>query len=223
MKYDTLIVEPFFGMMATVMSFIPTLFISLGILVVGTVLAHVVQKIITHVLQSIEFDTVSHKIGLSKALYNGGIKKSPSAIVGCLTYWVLMVTFLIMSIKSFGLGTASELIDKILAYIPHVITGVVVLIIGMLLAKFVATLVYVTAKNTDMPLPATLARITKLAIVIYVSIIYLKEIGFVSLFAGTHYTIFIAGIVFSLALAFGLAGRDIAAHYLHVFDKKPHK
>ena len=43
---------------------------------------------------------------------------------------------------------------------------------------------------------------------------------FFSLLEGTHHTIFIGGVVFALALAFGLAGRDIAAHYLDVFNVK---
>jgi hypothetical protein len=131
-----------------------------------------------------------------------------------------MVMVLVMSVKTLGITAASDLIDKILAYIPSVISGAVALIIGMLVAKFVGTLVYITAKNTDMPSPAMLARLSKWAIVAYVSIIYLKEVGFVDLFVGAHYTIFIAGIVFALALAFGLAGKDVAGHYLHAIDKK---
>ncbi|MCA9404359.1 MAG: hypothetical protein KC897_11295, partial [Candidatus Omnitrophica bacterium] len=109
--------------------------------------------------------------------------------------------------------------DRLLAYIPNVITGVVVLIFGMLLAKFVATIIYIAAKNTDMPIPLTLAKLSKLAIIIYVSIIYLTEIGFVGLFSGANYSIFLTGIVFALALAFGLAGKDVAAKYLGVLDK----
>ena len=91
----------------------------------------------------------------------------------------------------------------------------------MYLARFVSTIVYLAAKNTDMPAPVTLTRITKLAIMTYVTILFLKEIGFVSLFMGQHYTIFISGIVFALALSFGLAGRDIASNYLDVLKKKP--
>ncbi|HLF17922.1 MAG TPA: hypothetical protein VI749_03395 [Candidatus Omnitrophota bacterium] len=220
MQYDTLILTPFREMMATVFSFIPTLLFALGILIVGTFLAHAVEHLIVRVFKQIEFDTVSDKMGLTKALHKGGLRRSPSSVIGCLSYWVLMVTVLISSVKALGITVASGLIDKILAYIPSVITGAVALMIGMLIAKFVGTLVYITAKNTDMPAPATLARVSKWAIVIYVSIIYLKEIGFVDLFVGAHYTIFIAGVVFALALAFGLAGKDVASHYLNVIDRK---
>jgi len=71
-----------------------------------------------------------------------------------------------------------------------------------------------------MPIPDTLAKVSKLAIIAYVTVIFLKEIGLISLFVGTHYTIFIAGIVFAMALAFGLAGRNVAAKYLEVLNMK---
>jgi len=220
MNYENLIFTPFTEMTGTVLGFIPTLLFALGVLIVGTFLAHAFEHVVARVFKQIEFDTVSEKMGLTKALHKGGIKRSPSNLIGGLTYWVLMVMVLVMSVKALGITASSALIDKILAYIPSVITGAVALIIGMLLAKFVATVVYITAKNTDMPSPAMLARLSKWAIVGYVSIIYLKEVGFVDLFVGAHYTIFIAGIVFALALSFGLAGKDVASHYLNALDKE---
>ena len=220
MNYEYLIFTPFTEMTGTVLGFIPTLLFALGVLIVGTFLAHAIEHVVARVFKQIEFDTVSEKMGLTKALHKGGIRRTPSSVIGCLTYWVLMVMVLVMSVKTLGITAASDLIDKILAYIPSVISGAVALIIGMLVAKFVGTVVYITAKNTDMPSPALLARVSKWAIVAYVSIIYLKEIGFVDLFVGAHYTIFIAGIVFALSLAFGLAGKEVAGHYLHAIDKK---
>jgi hypothetical protein len=221
MRYDTLIVEPLRDMMGKVVSFIPTLLVAFGILIIGCVIAHAIERLLTRVLKMIEFDKVSDKMGLTRILKTGGITHKASEVLGCLTYYVLMIMVLIMTVKAMGLVVASALVDKILAYVPHVISGVLVLIIGMYLARFVSALVYIAAKNTDMPSPATLGRISKLAIMVYVTILFLKEIGFVSLFVGTHYTIFIGGVVFAMALAFGLAGKDIAGRYLDVLRRKP--
>ena len=129
-----------------------------------------------------------------------------------------------ITVKYLGLTVASTLVDTIIAYIPSVLSGVVVLIIGMLIARFVAAVVYVTAKNTDMPAAVTLSKLSKIAIMVYVAVLYLKEIGFVSIFEGTHYTMFIGGVIFAVALAFGLAGKDLAHKYMDVFNiKKAHE
>lgn len=220
MKFDLIMLEPIKEIMMRVMNFIPTFVTALAILGVGYVLAKAITKFLVSILRKIGLDKVCTKSGISKVLKNGGITQKPSSLVGCLFYWTMMVGVLITTVKVFGLTMATVLLDNVLAYIPSIFSGVFVLIIGMLLAKFVSVLVYVAAKNTDMPIPDVLARLSKLAIVVYVAIIYLKEIGFMALFGGATYSVFMTGIVFALALAFGLAGKDVAAKYLDVLRRK---
>jgi hypothetical protein len=220
MRYDILFVEPLRDMMLRVFAFIPTLLLALAILIVGYVFAHAIERLITRLFKILELDKAADKTGLTHILRNGGVKEKPSELVGVLTYWVLMITFLIMSVKIVGLTAVSGLLDSILAFLPNVIGGVLVLMIGMLVAKVISSLVYVVAKTTDMPFPETISRLSKYAIIVFAGILFLKEIGFVSLFEGEHYTIFIGGVVFAVALAFGLAGKDIAARYLDVLNIK---
>lgn len=220
MKLDVLVLEPVKEMMTRVVYFIPTFVTALAILIVGYVLAKTVTKLLVSFLRTIGLDKLCAKSGAAKILKTGGIKQKPSSLVGCLAYWTMMVVVLITTVKAFGLTVATALLDKVLGYIPSIFSGVFVLIVGMLLAKFVSILVYVAAKNTDMPIPDVLSRLSKWAIVVYVSIIYLKEVGFVALFGGAQYSIVIGGIVFAFALAFGLAGKDIAAKYLDVLKRK---
>jgi len=220
MKLDIIIFEPIKEIMMRVMNFVPTFVMSLAILAIGYVATKMLTKYLVSFLRTIGFDKACNTIGLAKVLKTGDVKGKPSSLVGCLFYWTMMVGVLITTVKILGLTVATVLLDKVLAYIPSIIAGVFVLIVGMLLAKFVSVLVYVAAKNTDMPIPDTLAHLSKVAIIVYVSIIYLKEIGFMSLFSGATYSIFMTGIVFALALAFGLAGKDVAANYLHILKHK---
>ena len=205
MRYDTLILEPLRDMTGQVASFIPTLLIGFGILAIGWIIARLLRDGITRLFEAIEFDKVSDTLGVTKVLKNGGLRHKPSALVGCMIYCVFMIMVFIITIQALGLHVGSSMLDSLFAYVPSVISGVLVLIIGMYLARFVSVIVYLAAKNTDMPSPALLSRLTKLAIMVYVGIIFLKEIGFVSLFVGTHYTIFITGIVF--AFSFGIRFR----------------
>jgi len=220
MNYDILIIQPTTEMMVKVTTFLPKFLIALSILIIGWIITRLVEKMITEVLKAVKFDNISERLGLTRILDNGGVRRKPSTLLGYSVYLVMMVMVLITTVKALGFHAISTLIDTTLSYIPNVITGVLMLIIGMLLAKVVSGLIFVTAKNTDMPIPDTLAKLSKLAIIAYVTIIFLKEIGLISLFVGTHYTIFIAGIVFAMALSFGLAGRNVAAKYLEVLNMK---
>lgn len=221
MNYDALIVTPLREMTATVFSFIPTLVVAFLILFIGWIATKFIKDIIVHVFKLIKFDKLADHVGVTAFLHKGGIKHTPSEVIGCVAYSVLMVMVMILTVKALGLTAAADFIGTLLAYIPSVISGALVLMIGLYLARFVSALVYIAAKNTDMPVPATLSRLSKWAIVLYVTILYLKEIGLATVFTGENYSTFVTGLVFALALAFGLAGKDIAAKYLDVFNKKP--
>lgn len=220
MLYDAIIFEPLRDMMQRVAHFVPTLLLALVILIVGYVLAHAIERALTKLLKMIEFDKVAEKMGLVHVLKIGDVKQKPSELIGTLTYLVLIITTLLMSVKTFGLTAVSGLLDAVLGFVPSVIGGLLVLTIGMIIAKIVSSLVYVIARNMDMPVPETISRLCKYAIMVFVATMFLKEIGFVALFEGEHYTIFIGGIIFAVALAFGLAGKDIASRYLDVLNFK---
>lgn len=217
MNYELLISEPLKEMLTRVTNFVPTLLIALGILFIGWVVARFLRKGLNYLFKIVHFDKFIDVIGLSAVLRNGGIKQKPGELVSCIIYSVFMVMVLILTIKALGLTFASDIIDSVLSYIPKVIAGVFVLIVGMLIAKVMSSIVYVVGKNTDMPIPDTLARLSKWAIVTYIAVNYLKEVGFFSLFGGD--SVFSIGIVFALALAFGLAGKDVVARYLDVLKR----
>ena len=223
MSYGNLIIDSLTDMMVGVNSFLPTLLGILGafgILIIGWIIARFITRMIVTGLRAISFDKYAGKYGLTKVLKTGDVKHKPSSLVGCIVYLVMMVGVLLTTVKVLGIPLAENFLGTLFSYIPHVIVGALTLIIGMLLAQVTSTIIYLTAKNTDMPIPEVLRDLTKYAIVIYVTVIYLKEIGFVALFAGVNYTIFMGGIVFAVALAFGLAGKDIATRYLHVFKRE---
>ena len=219
---DTLITTPLREMLAQVAGFLPTVFISMGILLIGLFVSKLISKASLMLFRTIGVDKLTDKIGIATILKTGGIKHKTSDLLSTLIYWILMITVLTMTVKALGLVMVSSLFDQLLAYIPSIVSGVLVLIFGMLLAKVVSGLVYVTAVNTDVPYPDMISRLSRLAITIYVTVIFLKEIGFGVLFEGTHFTIVLGGVVLALSLAFGLGGKDIASRYLDIF-KPSHK
>lgn len=219
MKYVEMVFYPIRDVLITMWGFFPTLLTAFIILTFGWIIARTIRKFLTSVLKSIDFDTITGKMGLARVLRIGGVKHKPSEMVTCAVYWVLMIVVLTSTIEAFGITLASDFFDKLFVYIPHVLVGSLALIVGMLLAKVISGLVYVTAKNTDMPIPEVLRDLTKFALVIYVSILYLTEIGAVSLLQRANHSIVMLGLVFALSIAFGLAGKDIASKYLGVFDR----
>ena len=108
-------------------------------------------------------------------------------------------------------------VSAILGYIPKVFSGVIILVLGMVLAKIAASIVHIVAHLTGSPNPKLMERITKWAVLLYVVIMAIGELGYGHLLVGRYFDMLFGGIVFAYALAFGLGGKDKAAKYL---DKK---
>jgi hypothetical protein len=206
-------------MFGTVTGYLPTLLTVLSILVIGWVAARVISKVVTRLFKEIYFDTVCLHLGLAGVLRKGGIKRSPSEVMGCLVYWVVMIMVLTMSVKTFGLTLVDDMLNRLFAYVPSVIGAVFVLIFGMILGNFISSLVKIVASNTDIPRPETLGMVTKYTIILFAVTIFLKEIGLEGIVTGTSLDIIFASICLALALSFGLGGRDTAARYLDKLRK----
>jgi hypothetical protein len=206
-------------MFSTVTGYLPTLFTVLTILVIGWVIARVMSKVVTRLFKEIYFDTVCHNLGLAGVLRKGGVKRTPSEVVGCLVYWVVMIMVLTMSVKTFGLTLVDDMLNRLFMYVPSVIGAVFVLIFGMILGNFISSLVKIVASNTDIPRPDILGMVTKYTIILFAVTIFLKEIGLEGIVTGTSLDIIFASICLALALSFGLGGRDTAARYLDKLKK----
>lgn len=211
---DTFILGSVKSMVTTVANYLPTFLTILCTLVLGWVAARVISKFMARLFKEIYFDTLCQHLGLAGILRKGGIKSTPSDVVGCLMYWIIMITVLATSIKVFGLPMVDDMVNRLFSYVPSVISAVFVLIFGMILGTFISTLVRVVASNTDIPRPDILGMLTKYAIVLFSVTIFLHEIGLGALVSGNSLNTLFMSVCLALALAFGLGGRDTAAKYI---------
>ena len=201
-------------MLSTVTAYLPTLFKVLGTLVIGLIAARVISKLVARLFKEIYFDTVCHHLGLAAVLRKGGIKKTPSEVVGCLLYWVIMIMVLTTSVKVFGLTLVDDMLNRLFSYVPSVISAVFALIFGMILGNFISSLVKIVASNTDVPRPDIMGMLTKYAIVVFAATIFIHEVGLGVLLTGASINIIFGSVCLALAISFGLGGRDTAARYI---------
>lgn len=203
----------------TVTGYLPTFLTIIAVLVIGWVAARVISKLVGRLFKEIYFDTMCQHLGLGGVLRKGGIKRTPSEVVSCMLYWIIMITVLASSVKIFGLPMVDDMVNRLFSYVPSVISAVFVLIFGMILGNFVSSLVTIVASNTDIPRPDLIGMLTKYAIVLFAVTIFLHEIGLGMLVGPDSISTLFTGVCLALALAFGLGGRDTAARYIDRLKK----
>lgn len=211
---NALIITPLRDMMTEVMSIIPTLLSAVFILVVGIILAKMVRDILHRLLTELPVDKFADTVGLSSFLHKGGVKHKFSGLVSSIVYLVLMVMFLIMSVKVLGITVISGVVDSLVSYVPSVISAVIILALGTLGAKIVASFIHVFTSNINVPGTKTLERVTRWAIILYTYKLAIDELGYGFLLEGQLFFVLFTGVVVALSLAFGLGGRDAASRYL---------
>ncbi|MGH2351636.1 MAG: mechanosensitive ion channel family protein, partial [Chloroflexota bacterium] len=118
------------GALAMFVSFIPNLLGALLILLVGWIIARVVESLVTRGLRLIRFNQVADRAEIDQFLDKAGVRMDPASVVGKLAYWFLLLIFVGAAFSVFGLTQVNLLINDIIAYIPNVIVAVVVLLLG---------------------------------------------------------------------------------------------
>ena len=219
-NFDMLVVYPLKEMLAKVASFIPTLVGALLILVFGYIVAKVIRDLVHQLLKAIRLDSIADRAGISDVLNKGGLKATASGLLSDLVYWLVAIMVLVMTVNALGLTIASQLLERLFAYIPSVISAVFILVLGMFFATVVDSLVLATARNTNVPNPDLLGKISRWAIIVFAVSMSLEELGIAPLLVGTTFNIFFGAVCFGLALAFGMGGRDAAARFIEELKKR---
>ena len=215
----TFILDSVTAVFSTIAGIVPTVLSVVTIVVVGAIVARVVTQMIQRLLKEIHVDQLTHKIGLDGILHKGGIKRTCVDLISSLIHWTIMITVLVMGVKSMGLTVVDDVIARLFSYIPHVISAITALVLGMVTANFVATVVKLVAHYTGMPKPELLGMYSKWAIVTFAGMIFLEEIGLGSLLVGTPFQYLFGALCLALALSFGLGGRDAAARTIEKLRK----
>ena len=197
----------------------PKILLAIVILILGWLLAKLVRFVVVKGLRAINFNVLTEKAGLDGFLRQGGGETDTTGILGLLVYWLIILTALLVASNSVGLAAVTDLIGRIVLFVPRVIVAVVILAFGAYFARFIGMTVTTYCKNLDMPDAALLGRLAMYAIVVFVAMIAIDHLGLGDIIRQTFLVILI-GVALALALAFGLGGQKRAAEFLDRWSRR---
>jgi hypothetical protein len=96
-------------------------------------------------------------------------------------------------------------------YVPNVFVALLIVVFGAFFAKYVGDAIATYGRNAGMQDALLLGKVAQYAILLFVVLIALDQIKVGGDIVRQSFLIILAGVVFALALAFGLAGKDWAA------------
>ena len=136
---------------------------------------------------------------------------SASRLIGELVKWFVRLLFLEAAAEAVHLTAVTAVLNQIVLFIPNLIVALVVIMIGALIARFVADLVRGGASEMGFSNPNLLASIASVAIIAFAVLIAVNQVGIAATLINTLFGAIVFAFALALGLAFGLGGRDTAA------------
>ncbi len=123
----------------TVATFVPKLVAFLLILIIGWIIARVLAKAINAILERVGFDRAVERGGVKQALARS--KYDASDIVAKLVYYALVLFVLQAAFGVFGPNPISDLLTRIITFLPSLIVAIIIVVIVAAIATAVRELI----------------------------------------------------------------------------------
>ncbi len=183
------------------------------ILIIGYIVAKILQAVLSRVLKAIGFDGRMERGGIKRFFERARTRETPATVLGKLVFWFVFVIAITTAADALGIRQVSEVLARLIAYIPSIIAAI--LILAALLADFLAGIVR-GATGSD-----TLASIGRYAIIIYAVFAALTELGIAVQLTAPTFLIILGAIALAAAIAFGWGGRDVATDIIErYYDRR---
>jgi hypothetical protein len=214
-----MLLEPIQASLHQVGEFLPRVLLGIAILLVGWLVANVVRFAIVRGLRAINFNVVTDKAGIDKFLQQVSGEVDTTRILGALSYWLVILAALMVAFNSVGLTYVTDLIGRIVLFVPKVMVAVLILAFGTYFARFIAAALTAYCKSIGVREAETLGRLALYAIMVFVILIALDQLNLGDIIRQT-FLIIVAAIALGLALAFGLGGQKRAAEFLERWSRR---
>jgi len=211
---DTIITEPLRDFFQQLIGFLPNLLSSIIIFVIGFAAGWILKKLLVKILNVLNIDRFSEKVGITQGFEKIGIRATLTVIIGRIVYWLVVTIFVIIALHALKVPAIIELLKKLFIYLPNIAVAFLLILVGYLLGNVLGRAALLASVNAGIRSSSLLANGVKTIIVLIAFAMALEQLGIGRDTVIVAFTIIFGGIVFALALAFGLGGRDMAKDYL---------
>jgi hypothetical protein len=190
-----------------VANFLPGVLVALLLVVATFVVAVLARAVLVRGLRSLDFDRRAEQYGFG-SLSGWPGAAGPSLTVARIAYWTILVLGLLVSLTALNATIPSQLALSVFGYVPHLLAALIILLIGIVAARFLARSVLIGAVNMRMQSARLLSLAVKWLVLLVAVAMALEHLGIGRTILLLAFGILFGGVVFAAALAVGLGARD---------------
>ncbi len=190
------------------------------ILAVGAVLSVEISRAAKELVKRMGADKALEAMGAKNFFKKGGIKFSVADFTGWLVKWFVILFALLTAVDYLKLNQVSMFLQRILDYIPNLVSALAVLTVGLIFSQLVSEAIDGAAKATGIRAYGLAAIVAKWILIVVTILVVIEQTGI----GKTTIQIFASGLSVMIAiaggLAFGLGGQYQAKELLDEIKNK---
>ena len=180
------------------------------ILVVGWVIAALIEKALVSLLRAIHFNGFAERAGLADFIQKSDMKNDAAGTLGLIAKWFVRLIALVVAFDALGLPAVSDILRQLLMWLPNLVVALVALVAGGVAANALSRVVRGAATEGGLERPELLARVAKVAVWAFAIVVAVNQIGIATAIVNTLFMATVGALALAFGLSFGLGGRDMA-------------
>jgi hypothetical protein len=212
---DTITVS-FATAIGTMIKWIPAIVAALIILLIGWFVGKIAGKIIGTIIDKIGLGAALDKTMVGDAVKSSGM--TTAKLFGILVQWFIFIIFVMAAINVLGIELLIDFMNKLVVYIPHLIAGLLLLIVGLILVDFLMDWIGTQLKTREVASGDLIATILRALFSLLIITLALDQMLIDTSIIYTFLEPLAWGLGIGLAVAIGIAvgwgSKDIVADYL---------
>lgn len=200
--------------------YLPRVFAALLILIIGAAIARLIKAGLVKLLEAVRVSSALKDTPVEVFLKNAELTTKIEEVVGSIVYWLLMLVVIHTTVSVLGLVSLTILLEKVLGYLPSVISAVLILVIGLLVAGLVESLVKGSVKTIDGKSARLMGKFASYLVVILSVMMAISELGIAQEFILVLFVGFVSFLALGFGLALGLGGQHVVRTMLDEWYSK---
>jgi small-conductance mechanosensitive channel len=188
--------------------FLPRLGGAIALLVIGVVVARLVARGVERALRAVGADDAAEKHGVHRAIGRAGLPLPASHLARRVVRLTLTAVVVFAALSLLGLQFLSATLNEAILFIPRVVAAGLLVLAGVVLGDLARDRVDRITGQMDLALP--LGQLVGLIVLGVFTLTAAAQVGVPTEVLTTLLAILVAAAAASVALAFGLGGRDAA-------------
>jgi hypothetical protein len=227
-QIESALLQSIHRIVLVLVSFLPGVIAFLLALLIFSLIGVAAAALLRRLLIAVKFDermASRSVLGSPSGISDWSPANSPTLLVSRIAFWLCVLCGIAVGISAF---TASYAVDAhfsstvLLPYFTHITGAILLLLVGSLIARFLARSVLIGAVNAQMQYARFLSLGIKWLVLVLAAAMALDHLQIGGAIVELAFGILFGGIVLTLSIAIGLGSRDLVSRSIEkTMDKPP--